>query len=122
MPSNPSPLHSLSALGQSVWIDSLSRGAIRGGHLQQLIDEDAVVGATSNPSIFQKAMGSGEADYDEQLRELGTDDVEQAFWTLAEESMVAAITVCIAVTGSAHTACDSIRQSGSSAGPCALTM
>lgn len=85
--SAPSPLHRLSALGQSVWIDSLSRGSIRGGHLQQLIDDDAVVGATSNPSIFQKAMGSGEADYDEQLRELGSVDVEQAFWTLAEQDI-----------------------------------
>jgi transaldolase len=82
----PSPLQSLSALGQSVWIDFLSREAIRGGHLQQLIDEDAVVGATSNPTIFQKAMGSGNA-YDEQLQELGTSDVEQAFWALAEQDI-----------------------------------
>lgn len=84
--STPSPLQSLSALGQSVWIDFLSREAIRGGHLQQLIDEDAVVGATSNPTIFQKAMGSGNA-YDEQLQELGTSDVEQAFWALAEQDI-----------------------------------
>jgi transaldolase len=83
---NPSPLQSLSALGQSVWIDFLSREAIRGGHLKQLIDEDAVVGATSNPTIFQKAMGSGNA-YDEQLQELGTNDVEQAFWALAEQDI-----------------------------------
>ncbi|MGA9874875.1 MAG: transaldolase [Solirubrobacteraceae bacterium] len=81
-----SPLHSLSALGQSVWIDFLSRDAIRGGHLQQLIDQDAVVGATSNPTIFEKAMGSGNA-YDEQLRALGTTDVEQAFWALAEQDI-----------------------------------
>jgi transaldolase len=82
----PSPLQSLSALGQSVWIDFLSRDAIRGGHLQQLIDQDAVVGATSNPTIFQKAMGSGNA-YDEQLQELDTGDVEQAFWALAEQDI-----------------------------------
>jgi transaldolase len=86
MSSSPSPLNRLSALGQSVWIDSLSRAAIRGGHLQQLIDEDAVVGATSNPTIFQKAMSSGDA-YDEQMRELGTSDVEQVFWTLAEQDI-----------------------------------
>jgi len=87
MPSpNLSPLHSLSALGQSVWIDFLSREAIRGGHLKQLIDRDAVVGATSNPTIFQKAMSSGEA-YDEQLRELDTRDVDQAFWALAEQDI-----------------------------------
>jgi transaldolase len=89
-----SPLNRLSALGQSVWIDSLSRGVIRGGHLQQLIDADAVVGATSNPSIFQKAMATGEGDYDEQLQGLGTPhgggragDVEQAFWALAEQDI-----------------------------------
>jgi transaldolase len=81
-----SPLHSLSALGQSVWIDFLSRDAIRGGHLQKLIDEDAVVGATSNPTIFQKAMSHGDA-YDEQLHQLGTSDVDQVFWALAEQDI-----------------------------------
>ena len=63
------PLQRLSALGQSVWVDFLSRESIRGGHLQELIDDYAVVGATSNPSIFEKAMGSGNA-YDEQIDEL----------------------------------------------------
>ncbi len=63
------PLQRLSALGQSVWVDFLSRESIRGGHLQELIDEHAVVGATSNPTIFQKAMSAGDA-YDEQLHEL----------------------------------------------------
>lgn len=80
-----SPLHRLSALGQSVWIDSLSRQWIRGGYLQQLIDDDAVVGATSNPSIFQKAMSSGDA-YDEQLLELASAGGEP-FWTLAEQDI-----------------------------------
>jgi transaldolase len=80
-----SPLQRLSALGQSVWIDFLSRESIRGGHLQGLLDHDAVVGATSNPTIFQKAMTTGDA-YDEQLRELaiGGSDVSEAFWALAE--------------------------------------
>jgi len=82
----PSPLQSLSALGQSVWIDFLSREAIRGGHLKKLIDEYAVVGATSKPTIFQKAMSAGNA-YDEQLRELGSNDVEEAFWALAEQDI-----------------------------------
>src|ERR1700684_2321083 len=85
MPSqNLSPLHRLSALGQSVWVDFLSRSSIRGGHLQQLLDQDAVVGSTSNPSIFQKAMSEGDA-YDEQLRELGEQglDSREAFWRLA---------------------------------------
>jgi transaldolase len=78
------PLQRLSALGQSVWVDFLSRESIRGGHLQELIDGDAVVGATSNPTIFQKAMTSGDA-YDEQLHALAAEGVEpaDAFWTLA---------------------------------------
>jgi transaldolase len=76
------PLQRVSALGQSVWIDSLSRASIRGGHLQKLIDEYAVVGATSNPTIFQTAMSKGDA-YDEQLRELAGRDVRDAFWALA---------------------------------------
>lgn len=76
------PLQRLSSYGQSVWIDSLSRASIRGGHLQGLIDDCAVVGATSNPTIFQAAMSEGDA-YDEQLRELADHDVDDAFWALA---------------------------------------
>lgn len=63
-----SRLHELSELGQSVWIDFLSREMLRSGGLARLRDEDAVVGMTSNPTIFQKALSSGDA-YDEQLRE-----------------------------------------------------
>jgi transaldolase len=82
-----SPLHRLSALGQSVWVDFLSREEIRGGKLQSLIDNDAVVGATSNPTIFQKAMTAGDA-YDEQLHELpGSRDVTGSFWALAEQDV-----------------------------------
>ncbi len=83
-----SPLQRLSALGQSVWIDFLSRESIREGHLQRLIDEDAVVGATSNPTIFEKAMTAGNA-YDEQLRkEIGRgSNVREAFWALAERDI-----------------------------------
>jgi transaldolase len=82
------PLQRLSALGQSVWVDYLSRESIRGGHLQQLIDERAVVGATSNPTIFQKAMSAGDA-YDEQLHELAAQDVGLAdtFWALAQQDI-----------------------------------
>ena len=62
-----SRLHQLSALGQSVWIDTLSREMLRSGKLARLMDEDAVVGVTSNPTIFQKALAEGDA-YDDQLR------------------------------------------------------
>ncbi len=86
--SSLSPLQRLSALGQSVWVDFLSRDSIHGGHLQQLLDRDAVVGATSNPSIFQKAMAAGEA-YDEQLRALAEQhsDIKAIFWELAQQDI-----------------------------------
>ncbi|HEY4897102.1 MAG TPA: transaldolase [Solirubrobacteraceae bacterium] len=89
MPSTAAtPLQRLSALGQSVWVDFLSRESIRGGHLQELIDDYSVVGATSNPSIFEKAMGSGDA-YDEQINELAEQgsDVEATFWALAQRDI-----------------------------------
>jgi transaldolase len=81
-------LQRLSTLGQSVWVDFLSRESIRGGHLQELIDDYAVVGATSNPTIFQKAMSAGEA-YDEQLHDLAAQsaDVHATFWALAEQDI-----------------------------------
>ena len=79
-----SRLHQLSRLGQSVWIDSISRDWLRSGFLEKLLRDDAVVGVTSNPTIFQKAIASGDA-YDEQLRELitRTDDAKEIFWALA---------------------------------------
>ena len=64
-----SRLHQLSALGQSVWIDFLSREWLRTGELARMMAEDAVVGVTSNPTIFQKAMSEGDW-YDDQLREV----------------------------------------------------
>jgi transaldolase len=63
-----SRLHQLSELGQSVWIDVLSRDMLRSGELERLTEEDAVVGVTSNPTIFQKALAAGDT-YDEQLKE-----------------------------------------------------
>jgi transaldolase len=82
------PLTHLSALGQSVWIDNLSRESIREGHLKRLIEDDSVVGATSNPTIFQKAMTAGNA-YDEQLRkETGRgSNLKETFWALAERDI-----------------------------------
>jgi transaldolase len=88
MPSDAPPLTHLSELKQSVWVDFLSRESIRGGHLQELIDRYSVVGATSNPTIFEKAMSAGNA-YDEQLHELAAEgkDVDAVFWALAEQDI-----------------------------------
>src|ERR671910_2124825 len=80
-----SRLHQLSEHGVSVWVDSLSREMLDTGHLARLIDEDAVVGVTSNPTIFQKALAEGDW-YDEQVQELageGQDDPEVIFRMLA---------------------------------------
>ena len=66
-----SPLHRLSALGQSVWVDYLSRNLLESGELEQMTHDDAVVGVTSNPTIFQKALAEGDS-YDGQLREVLT--------------------------------------------------
>jgi transaldolase len=79
-----SRLHQLSDLGQSVWIDTITRRWLVDGTLQRLIDEDAVVGVTSNPTIFQKAIAEGSA-YDEQLKELleSEDDAKEIFYNLA---------------------------------------
>jgi len=84
----PFPLQRLSDLGQSVWVDFLSRDSIRGGRLRELIDDYAVVGATSNPTIFQKAMTAGHA-YDDQLHELAAQgkNVWETFWALAERDI-----------------------------------
>jgi transaldolase len=71
-------LQRLSELRQSVWIDYLSRPLVRDGELSRMMEEDAVVGVTSNPTIFQKALAEGDA-YDEQLREViarESDDTE----------------------------------------------
>jgi transaldolase len=79
-----SRLHGLAELGQSVWIDSLSRGWLKTGKLARWMEEDALTGVTSNPTIFQKAMSEGEW-YDEQIREVvkEEDDLKEVFLQLA---------------------------------------
>jgi transaldolase len=83
-----SRLHELGEHGVSVWIDSLSREMLETGELARLMEEDAVVGVTSNPTIFQKALAEG-AWYDEQLRTVSreTDDPTEIFVALAQEDI-----------------------------------
>jgi transaldolase len=82
-----SPLLELAGQGQSVWYDNISRGLINSGELRQLID-DGVVGITSNPTIFEKAI-AGSSDYDDALRELARtiDAAGQVFVKLALEDI-----------------------------------
>ncbi len=83
-----SRLHELSEHGVSVWIDSLSREMLETGELARLMEEDAVVGVTSNPTIFQKALAEGDW-YDEQLRAASAeiDDPVELFLALAQEDI-----------------------------------
>src|SRR5947208_9359770 len=79
-----SRLHELAERGQSIWFDTLSRDLVRTGELKRMMEGDAVVGVTSNPTIFQKALSSGDA-YDDQLREVlqDTEDAKEVFLKLA---------------------------------------
>jgi transaldolase len=79
-----SRLHQLAEYGQSVWIDFLSRDLLTSGELERRMREDAVVGVTSNPTIFQKAISAGD-DYDDQLREVLAEeqDPKEVFLRLA---------------------------------------
>src|SRR3954462_12407108 len=79
-----SPLHELASRGQSVWFDTLSRDLVKTGELKKMMDEDAVTGVTSNPSIFQKALSQGDA-YDDDMKKLleETDDPTEIFFSLA---------------------------------------
>lgn len=63
------PLLELQKYGQSVWLDFIRRNIIINGDLQKLIDQDGLRGITSNPSIFEKAIG-GSTDYDDILTQL----------------------------------------------------
>jgi transaldolase len=87
-----SRLDKLSARGQSVWIDYLSRDLLETGELKRMMDEDAVVGVTSNPTIFQKAISQGHA-YDEQLKELRDEDLDpkEIFLRLAVRDVESAL-------------------------------
>jgi len=72
MASTKNTLQQLLDQGQSPWLDYITRDLIKSGTLQALIDQ-GIVGMTSNPTIFQKAISEGEADYDADLRTMVRD-------------------------------------------------
>ena len=74
--------------GQSVWYDNISRDILQSGELQHLINDCGVRGLTSNPAIFDKALGSGTA-YDEQVVSLQSRDmnVDEVFEELAVQDI-----------------------------------
>jgi transaldolase len=77
----------LQALGQSLWLDNITREMLDSGQLQRYIDESSITGLTSNPSIFDKAIKSGA--YDEEIRQKAADaaDRETLFFELAIEDL-----------------------------------
>ena len=79
------PVKQLLKEGQSPWLDFVRRSFILDGSLQKLVESDGLGGVTSNPSIFEKAMGSG-TDYDEQFKQLaagGEHDAQDIYETMA---------------------------------------
>ena len=86
------PLFELYEAGTSVWLDYIRRSLMTSGELQRMIEEDAVVGMTSNPTIFEKAIG-GSSDYDDALRDLvhaGIPDEEIMLNLIVEDIKLAA--------------------------------
>lgn len=82
-------LKELEKFGQSPWLDFIQRSFTANGSLQKLVDEDGLKGITSNPSIFQKAMGEG-TDYDAGFKTLAEQDDHDAldiYEALAEEDI-----------------------------------
>jgi transaldolase len=85
-------LKQLEAQGQAVWLDFVDRKFLAEGGLKKLVAEDGLTGVTSNPSIFEKAMGSGDA-YDEGFRKVlaGSDaDAEALYESQAVEDIKSA--------------------------------
>lgn len=82
----PKPnLQRLHEAGVSIWLDTLSRQLLEGGEFKALIGDYAVTGATSNPTIFAKAITTSDL-YDDQLRRLlsaGQRDLQELFFSLA---------------------------------------
>jgi len=78
-------LQQLHEAGVSIWLDTLSRQLLRSGEFAELIGDYSVTGATSNPTIFAKAI-TGSDLYDSQVRELtaaGGSDLQELFFALA---------------------------------------
>jgi transaldolase len=74
-------LHDLAAAGTSPWLDNIRRGWLRSGTFRKLVD-DGIVGVTSNPTIFQKAIADSD-DYDDAIRDTADSDPQEIFFALA---------------------------------------
>jgi transaldolase len=77
-------LREIEALGQSIWLDNISRALLDDGTLRSLVEDDGISGVTSNPTIFEKAMGHGDR-YDDGLERAASEGLSarDAFFRLA---------------------------------------
>lgn len=80
-------LHALHAIGQSLWLDYIDRTMLANGDLERRIREDALMGMTSNPTIFEKALAEGSA-YDAQLATVSQDTSDRDAFELVATSDV----------------------------------
>lgn len=86
------PTHELISCGQSAWLDDISDTIIKTGQLARLVEHEGVRGVTSNPTIFEKAINSGEGRYQADLAEMKKRglDAEAAYEALTSEDIIAA--------------------------------
>src|SRR5438477_2505472 len=82
------PIEALLRQGQSIWVDNIARSMLTSGELRRLAWEDRVAGVTSNPTIFEKAMGHG-PEYEAPARKLAEQGkhAEEVYWALAIEDI-----------------------------------
>src|SRR3954465_5693209 len=81
------PTAKLQQLGQSLWLDNITREMLDSGQLQRYIEEFSITGLTSNPSIFDKAIGSGAYDDEIRHKAAAAADRETLFFELAIEDL-----------------------------------
>lgn len=95
---SPTPTEALSNAGVSIWLDDLSRERLNEGSLERLIAEKNVVGVTTNPTIFAKALANGAA-YEDEVRELAANgaDIETAIAELTQHDVQRACDVFLDV-------------------------
>ena len=86
---NDNPLQHLYQAGQSIWLDYIDRAMLNDGRLERLIERDALVGMTSNPTIFEKALAEGTA-YDAQISSASPDLTPAQLFELIETDDVRA--------------------------------
>ena len=100
---NVNPLKALAGLGQSVWLDYISRSLITSGELKRLLDDDGLRGVTSNPAIFEKAI-TGSTDYADVLDTLHGQnlDAKSKYEQIAIRDIQDAADVLLALYRSTH--------------------